>query len=83
MTKKAKSPVQNNGIPAEKPVKEEIGNKKPNNMSAEDRKSLNDKARFDYGILNAKDMSEKQLKAEIATIDKQATDAKKADAKSE
>lgn len=75
MTKKAKAPVQNKGIPAEKPTAKE----RPQPMSAGDRKALNDKARFDYGILNAEDMSEKQLKAEIAAIDKQASDAKKAD----
>lgn len=45
-------------------------------MSVEDRNDLNEKASTKYGILNAADMSEKQLKDEIAAIDKQAKDAK-------
>jgi hypothetical protein len=56
---------------------------KPSAMSDSDRASLNDKARYDYGITNASDMQEDQLKEEMAAIDKQKTDAEKADAKSE
>lgn len=45
------------------------------------RTELNDQARYDYGILNASDMSEKQVRAEIAVIDKQKADAVVADQK--
>lgn len=48
-------------------------------LSAHDRARLNDKARYDYGIMNADVMSEKQLKDEIAVIDKQKSDAEKQD----
>lgn len=47
----------------------------------ETRSELNDRARFDYGILNAEDMSAKEVKDNIAVIDKQASDARKADEK--
>lgn len=53
----------------------------PKGLSEEDRRALNDRARYDYGIMNASDMSEKQLKDEIAVIDKQATDAAEEDEK--
>lgn len=46
-----------------------------------DRVALNDKARYDYGILNAADMSDKQLQEEIAAIDKQAEDGRKENAR--
>lgn len=55
--------------------------KKESTLNEQDRRKLNDKARYDYGILNASDMSEDQLNAEIAAIDKQSKDAAKGDAK--
>lgn len=40
------------------------------------REDLNEKARVDYGITNAADMSDKQLKDEMLTVDKQHPDYK-------
>ena len=43
----------------------------PNKATEEDRAALNDKARYDYGIMNADQMSDTQLKREMGDIDKQ------------
>lgn len=44
----------------------------------ETRSELNDRARFDYGIVNAADMQESQLRDEIKAIDQQAVEGRKA-----